>query len=969
MADNAKPAPERIRGDRFSNALFAMEVRDGGIVSLKRPGDAFDTDYILAGARFGDVFVRYRVGGGPWREALTADLAPEAAAPPPQEGAAECAATYPLGGRERPDLDLTVRFAFEGDGLVWSLRLRNRTDQPIDLGDVALPFPMNSDYVWDKDETASRRVFRHSFVSGHASFMFWMRCNSVGPYLVMVPLGDTKLEYFDAAGRGEPCKGVYMAYIHSAVQGAVARQKGCTWRQPNTAGALSPRGRRGDERTYALKFLWADGYDAVRDALYREGKFDIHVVPGMVVPEDLFAMFSLRTRSPIRSVEAEHPGETQVEYLGVRGQDTHVYRARFSRLGENLVTVRYGDGHYLVLEFFVTEPVETLIRKRAAFLVAAQQHRDPAKWYDGLISDWNMSTRVRLGPDHLDRIKGWRKYMVSCDDPGLCKAPLVAAKNVEYPSRREIEAIDCYLTHFVWGGLQRTDTETYPYALYGIPDWKELRESPDDGPKGQRHVWRIYDYPHMVMLYLKMYEIATHYPEIRTCLAPDEYLRRAFGTARAFFTVPLAIEKWSAYQTGTYNEVVIPDLIDVLNARGWREEADGLRHHWQTKVRCFVKDNLNLFGSEYPFDSTGFESTHALARYAMERIVKGGGGGDGPCRDVAREDVEPFMERQTAANIMCRGWLEAAYYHLGSDFRGCGSSAYTLSYMSQMGGWSLLDYALYYARDPVPSLRLAYASILSSWALMNTGTPKSGYGYWYPGKENDGAAGGGFEPEPFGQTWLEQPHTRGAWYYGCEIDLGYGGALRAAATVVAEDPLFGLFAYGGELSQADGRIAVVPRDGVRRRFHVVRGRVRFHMLLGRDHFAAETPIVVRDDLSEIGFVLESAARSDHAARLTLSGLPAGRYVVRIDGQEVAAVTTDGGEIQVDLPVPADVRPSADARAADRGGAAGTGEANRGLPLALARANGTMGRPPLFLGDDSVREAVTRSVVITRERRT
>ncbi len=29
------------------------------------------------------------------------------------------------------------------------------------------------------------------------------------------------------------------------------------------------------------------------------------------------------------------------------------------------------------LEFFVTEPLETLIKKRAAFIVKHQQHRDP----------------------------------------------------------------------------------------------------------------------------------------------------------------------------------------------------------------------------------------------------------------------------------------------------------------------------------------------------------------------------------------------------------------------------------------------------------------------------------------------------------------------------------------------------------------------------------------------------------------
>jgi hypothetical protein len=297
-----------------------------------------------------------------------------------------------------------------------------------------------------------------------------------------------------------------------------------------------------------------------------------------------------------------------------------------------------------------------------------------------------------------------------------------------------------------------------------------------------------------------------------------------------------------------------------------------------------------------------------LARYALERATPTDAPSAGEGLGITHDEAMRFMEQQAACNIVCRGWLETSYYHLGSDIRGCGSAAYTLSYMSPMGGWALLDYALYYASDPAAFLRLACASILSSWALMNTGTPESRYGYWYPGKEHDGAAGGGFEPEPFGHTWLEQPHTRGAWYYGCEIDLGFGGALRAAATVVVDDPLFGLFAYAGELSRAGGRIAVVPADGVRRRLHVVRDGRRFHMLLGRDHFASGTPIALCDDLSELSFVLEVTGATAHAAALCLAGLPDGRYEARVDGRAVADVAVSGsGEAEIALPVPAGMR--------------------------------------------------------------
>ena len=179
------------------------------------------------------------------------------------------------------------------------------------------------------------------------------------------------------------------------------------------------------------------------------------------------------------------------------------------------------------------------------------------------------------------------------------------------------------------------------------------------------------------------------------------------------------------------------------------------------------------------------------------------------------------MDFQLLLNVSDRGWLETTYYQLGSDYRG--NLTYLLSYMSQMGGWSILDYALHFAADPTDYLRLGYASSLSSWALVNSGTEESGYGYWFPGKANDGAAGGGFMPDPIGRAWIGKEMTRGAWYYSAEEDVGYAGALRSNATIVADDPVFGELAYGGVLSRSGNSVRVLARDGLRARFHVIRG--------------------------------------------------------------------------------------------------------------------------------------------------
>ena len=55
--------------------------------------------------------------------------------------------------------------------------------------------------------------------------------------------------------------------------------------------------------------------------------------------------------------------------------------------------------------------------------------------------------------------------------------------------------------------------------------------------------------------------------------------------------------------------------------------------------------------------------------------------------------------------------------------------------------------------------------------------------------------------------WLQRMRT-----YDGEIDLGFGGALRMAATVLTRDPIFDWFAFGGSLTVANSDLQVIPRD-------------------------------------------------------------------------------------------------------------------------------------------------------------
>jgi hypothetical protein len=115
--------------------------------------------------------------------------------------------------------------------------------------------------------------------------------------------------------------------------------------------------------------------------------------------------------------------------------------------------------------------------------------------------------------------------------------------------------------------------------------------------------------------------------------------------------------------------------------------------------------------------------------------------------------------------------------------------------------------------------QLGYASMLSSWALVNSGRADTNYGFWHPGAAHDGAAAWGFQPQMLGHEWNPacRAIARGPWPVDGQIDRGLTAGVEGAATVVVEDPIFGLLAYGGLLRSADPSIEVVPRDGVGQR--------------------------------------------------------------------------------------------------------------------------------------------------------
>lgn len=771
---------------------------------------------------------------------------------------------------------LYERFYEKADSVFWNIEIFNRSGSRVKLTDLAFHLPVGG---LDEDVAAKDNYNLHQSVNLDATFFYWAPYSGQGDHLVMIPYDGTSVEYATDDN---------WYFIHSST--SVDRQ-GDSWRLPSSSVEVAPH----EKVCYGFKFFRTGGRESVPDILYSEGLLNVLVVPGMVVPRGEEVRFALRAKSGIDDVSAEFQERTSLNELSGGKDGYEIFSVKFDRLGENALEVNYGGDKRCMLDFFVTEPVEELIKKRSSFIVNRQQHRDTSKWYDGLYSLYDMSSGELLSPEYLQDLR--EPFMVGgSDDPSNSKPMFVSEKNVAYPDSSEIASLEYYEENFVWGKLQRTAEEyPYPYGIYGSDNWYRNRRGADgdygSGGNGKERMWRTFDYTTHFAIYYNLYLIAKDNPQWVHYLDAAGYLDRAFNTAMAFFKVPYNImmgSQWSfhgwcdwAYKQGNFHERYILDIIRALEECGRKQDADKLRREWEKKVTYMIYEDEWPFGSEMFVDRTAFESSYYVGQYALETDMV-------PQEQFwydknkhrwysytsyGKEKMKDFMQNQLDANLALRGIYEPGYDRCGTAWTGTRTA---LDYMSQMGGAALLDYAVRFADKPYEYVRYGYNSILSSWALMNTGDKESGFGYWHGGEEKDGAAGWAFCIYQHSHPYMMYINTgRGPWRYDGEIDHGFTGGVHGAGCYLVRDPLFGDIVYGGRLLDSEGEWRITPLDGVRR-YLAVPDLGRFEMELGNNGFSREHDIVVSKDLEYIEATVERRGCSSEQ-RIVLTNLPYGRY--------------------------------------------------------------------------------------------
>ncbi|MCF6411138.1 DUF5695 domain-containing protein [Pseudalkalibacillus salsuginis] len=856
----------------LQNNNYRVEIGDHGeIFSLKLPNDSYDTEYFMNSdnSKFlnpseldlwaGQVMFAYRFGESEsWQEAWTS-LSEDIRIIEQNDNV--ITVTYDGESSNKKGIrgfKVVEKFELLEDYVHWTIEITNTSDRRIEIGDLGLPLPFYEQWVTAQGltRTYEERVLTKSFIGNNSSFLSIGRPNGSGDSLMLIPDSATGagFEYQDrwkyqdhqngpenlwANNDSRWIKGLNVYYIHS--NHIKKTNKGYLG---NTSLFLEPE----ESKTYGFKFVRVSGEQDLKDKLYHHGLIDVTVIPSMTVPTDAEAQFALRTSKEITSVTSEFPDETTLEFITEKAGDYHIYKASFNKLGPNDITVNYGNGEKVVLQFYVIEPIADALQRHSTFMVEKTQHDAPGEVYDKVFDDWMMHTQSKKGT--FNGYWGWG------DDWGYTKGQFLAEKNVQTPVKEEIIAVDQYLDVAIWNTLMKEHQEDYLIHDFLMPE-------PNTTPE-----YRGYAYPHIYNTYFSMYKVSSLYPDLVDYIEePETYLLRAYNIFKTMYEGPVAYN----WNTGVMGELTTPEIIQALEDEGFYNEASDIKGKMARKFE-YLSDQKYPYGSEYNYDNTGEEAVYMLAKMFGDTSI---------------------MEQINQKTRFARGWMPAWYYY-SIPVTITGENWWNGQYTASLAGYTMDDWTRNHSEQPEIAQRLNWAGKIANVSHINSGQIDRN-------PENIGAVSWSYQSELGNHNALGHgggPLLNGWRSMSGEADLGLWGAIKLLSVDISNDPLFGLVAYGGTVTEESGNYVVVPKDGVSQRLNLI--TEKFNMELQRDKFSEATISPNKDYLK---FTLRNVTQgSKHNTEVSLSGLKSGSYDVIVDGEVADRINTFTSKTTFTVPV-------------------------------------------------------------------
>lgn len=806
-AADAKPAvvyppiaTTPLRTPAFDLALRA----DTQTLAHLSPGGETAFDFVPAGreaeragdgyVHIGDIHIRLRTPGGAWQDFSSAHA--RKAIVPLATGAGVLAAAdiTPSMGAGLP-LKVERRWVNDRGVLAMRFTLVNTGSAPVEIGGLGMPMVFDN-IILDRDlDTAHAQAsFVDPYIGRDAGYLQVTRLNGKGPALLVLPEKGTPLEAYrpvlearaapagdiftDRSPRTQVSEGFYDWTVAS--KGFAEKEwakAGEQWNTP-TSFTLAP----GERRTLGLRFVTAPGIRAIEDTLVANKRPVAVGIPGYVLPTDQTASLFLKAPTRVARIES-HPAGVLTATPETSGTGWARYRVKAIGWGRARLTVTYADGQQQTISYFVTKPLDKVMADIGHFTTTQQ-------WFEGKGDPFHRSPAILSYDREENRIltQDGRVWVAGMSDEGGAGSWVAAAiKQLDNPDPAEVAKLERLVNETVIGTLQVADgpqqgavkksifyydPQEFPNYYDPAINWKSWTawSKKDAGDLG-----RSYNYPHVAIGHWVLYRLARDSQGLVRQHDWKYYLTWAWRTS-------IAMMRDAPYyaEFGQMEGDVFLDILKDLKHEGMTAEATqmealmkGRADHWRTMKYPF--------GSEMAWDSTGQPEVYAWMCYF----------GYEPQADVTREVIlgyDPAIPSWGYNGNARRYWdflyggkvsrIERQIHHYGSA----------------LNAVPLFDA---FRQNPADLhlLRVAYGGMMGGI----TNIDQQGFG------------SAAFHSWPDMMKWDAITGDYGMGFYGHAITAG---------SYLVNDAKLGWLGFGGDVTQAGGRIAITPRDGARRRLFI-----------------------------------------------------------------------------------------------------------------------------------------------------
>ena len=745
----------------------------------------------------GDLTLRLRQGtNGDWQNFSTATERKPVMALPASGDILAAADLTPTLPADCP-LRITRSWGLENGRLVLKFELKNKTQQPVQIGGLGIPLIFNN-LITDFNRSRPRTLdqahkvcsFSDPAICMDAGYVQVTRLNGKGPALLVVEDNRTPLEAYnplrdDRTPRSQTFEGFYEWTVHSLAFAENEWKKAQPWNTP-TSEMLAP----GEVKTFGLQFLVAPEIRDIEKTLTANHRPVAVGIPGYIVPMDVDARLFLNYASKIKSVKVEPEGAIAVskDASGKNGWKSFTLRGK--KWGRARLVVNYEDGLVQTIGYDVIKPEAEAVADLGNFLFTKQ-------WFTDTNDPFHRAPSVMTYDRGHDRIvtQDARAWIAGLQDEGGAGSWVAAAmKEFGEPKKEEVEKFQQFVDGVLWGGIQYKDGDLkygvrksmFYYDTNAFPAYYDQTIRYGGWTSWSRRdaerIDRAYNYPHVVAAYWSMYRLARNHTGLVTNHPWDWYLEQAYQTTKFLFKRGADGQSLVGYiDTGLMEGDIFVLLLKDLKREGWAEKASAIERGMKVRADEW-KSRAYPFGSEMAWDSTGQEEVYAWTKY-FGYDDKG---------EVSLNSILGYMPLvpNWGYNGNARrywdfyygaapgGQLERQIHHYGSGIN------------------AIPVLAAYRERpDDFYLLRLGYAGTMAPLSNIDP----------------DGFAAAAFHSSPSLMKWDTYSGDYGPNFFGHALNT---------ATYVVKHTEFGWLAFGGNVKTSGNWVKVRPLDSFRRRIYL-----------------------------------------------------------------------------------------------------------------------------------------------------